>query len=73
MAFSPDGELLATGGDAGVFLYRVSDALETVATAGPGVRASDVQFSPDSRFLAASLADNIEATAGTIRVWSVDR
>ncbi len=71
VAFSPDGQLLATGGDAGVYLYRVSDTLEMVATAS--VRASDVQFSPDGRFLAASLADNIEATAGAITIWSVDR
>ncbi len=73
VAFSPDGTLLATGGDGGVFLYRVSDTLEEVATAGAGVRASAVRFSPDGRFLAASLADNVEATPGTVTIWSVER
>jgi len=32
-----------------------------------------VAFSPDGRYLIGSLADNVEATAGVIRVWSVIR
>ena len=71
VAFSPDGTLLATGGDSGVVVYRVSETMERLATAEG--RASDVQFSPDGQLLAASLQDNVPTTPGTIRIWRVSR
>jgi WD40 repeat protein len=74
VAFSPDGDLLASGGYGGVRLFRVSSsATEPVATAGPGETATKVAFSPDGRLLATALADNVAATAGAVKVWTVER
>ena len=71
VAFSPDGTLLASGGNSGVVVYRVAETMERLASAGGA--ASDVQFSPDGQLLAASLEDSIQGTAGTIRIWRVSR
>mgnify|MGYP001033217842 FL=1 len=74
VAFSPDGDLLGSGGYAGVRLFRVSStATEAVASAGPTEKATAVAFSPDGRLLVSALADNVESTAGTVKVWTVSR
>ena len=52
MAFSPDGELLASGGYVPIRLYRVaSSATEPVASAGATGYATGLLFSPDGRYL----------------------
>jgi WD40 repeat protein len=61
LAFSPNGQLVASGGDDGtVQLRRVSDGTQLHTFREQG-RVSEVAFSPDSRFLAYSLADNTVA------------
>ena len=81
-AFSPDGRWLAVGSSAGVGLWEIERQGErlSVRARSPGGRLSPLQeigrhsggartvaFSPDSRFLAFSTADDTHR----IRVWEV--
>jgi WD40 repeat protein len=70
MAFSPDGQELASSSVSGVLtLWNVSDPGHPVPTElrlpGPLREVDSVAFSPDGRILAAGSAD------GTIQLWDV--
>ncbi len=72
VAVSPNGELLATGGDDGtVRLWSIADparpqALSTIPDSG-GTYVYTVAFSPDGRTLAAASTDNLT------RLWNVSQ
>ncbi len=64
ISFSPDGQILASGGDAGVIkLWRVSDGslIRTIDTTG----CNTVAFSPDGELLASGHTDD------AVRLWRV--
>lgn len=68
LAFSPDGQLLATGGEdnaIGLWQTRTGDLLRTLE--GPTGSIRSVTFSPNGYLLAAGGEDK------TIRLWQVDR
>lgn len=64
-AFSPDGELLASGGGGpirDVYVHRVSDG-EEIAQIYTGSYVTAVAFSPDSQVIASGGSDNV------VRLW----
>ena len=65
VAFSPNGELVATGDSNGnIQLWRVRNWAYLTTLSGHTNRVWSVAFSPDGHFLASSSID------GTIRLWS---
>lgn len=66
LAFSPDGQLIATAGADGVIkLWRASDGEPIATLSGHTSVVSSVAFSPDGSYLASGSWDC------SIRVWSV--
>jgi WD40 repeat protein len=66
VAFSPDSELLASGGDDGII--RISDRAHGRCThlEGHTRTVNDLHFSPDGKLLASASADR------TIRLWKLE-
>jgi WD40 repeat protein len=67
MAFSPDGQLLATGTEGprpNVHLWRLSDGGHVRDTDGAGMTTYDVEFSPDGKLLAT--AGGYKETGGAL-------
>ena len=65
-AFSPDGSILATGGDGGMtILWDVESVRPVVHLSGPGSPVKSLAFAPDGRTLAAGYEDR------RVRLWDV--
>ncbi len=68
VTFSPDHQLLATGGmDGQIRLWRVSDGQQIAAWQAHGDWIRNVTFSPDGKMLASSSNDT------TIKIWDWER
>jgi WD40 repeat protein len=66
VAFSPDGELLATGDASGeIRLWQVADGKQLLTCKGHSGWVRSVAFSPDGTILASASSDQ------TIRLWEV--
>lgn len=65
ITISPDGGLLALGGDWFVPIINISDGTESQTLMGHGDRTTSVMFSPDGKLLASGSYD------GTVRIWDV--
>jgi WD40 repeat protein len=59
LAFSPDGQMLAAVGDAGVIVWNVADGRELSNMPLNSVGARSLAFSPDSRILAYKFRDTV--------------
>ena len=70
MAFSPDGQLIAIGGDRYVKLWDVRTR-KTITTLQHEQPVWTLDFSPDGQFLAAGEGSN-EGT-GTVTVWNIQK
>jgi WD40 repeat protein len=69
LAFSPDGQMLAAGGENGLIVWNVAEGSELSNTPLNGYGGHDVVFSPDSRMLAYKDLKNvylIEIPAGGV-------
>ncbi len=66
LAFSPDGQLLATAGSDGIiYLWNAADGLFLRTLEGHSGSIRDLAFSPDGHLLASVSAD------GSLRLWGV--
>jgi WD40 repeat protein len=63
VGYSPDGKLLASGGDAALRLWVVGGGQEPLPLVGHKGEVYSVAFSPDGRLLASAAGD------GTVRLW----
>lgn len=70
VAFSPDGTLLASNGRNGVCLWNVATGKELTTINGNGSVGSIV-FSPNGRWLAASIGGGIFDRTGEVKLWDV--
>jgi WD40 repeat protein len=67
VVFSPDGKLLATGGDAGeIRLWEVADGKPLLTLRGHTRWVLSIAFSPEGNMLASSSDDQ------TVRIWDVN-
>src|SRR5262249_15128912 len=65
-AFSPDGKLLALGGDAGPALWDVATRTELARLQTQRITNLSVAFSDDGKLLAAG------DIGGTVKIWDVE-
>src|SRR5437879_3546937 len=68
LAFSPEGNTLATGNDCGVHLWDESSGAERRALAGPQGFVKTLAFSPDGRLLAAG---GSSGPLHPLRIWQL--
>lgn len=78
LAFSPDGQTLASGGRTGwpdsegeIKLWQVSDGALLQTLTGLALRVNSVAFSPDGQTLASGSSTGESGFEGEIKLWRV--